>query len=334
MDRSSPAAPPTGGPAPGDLRRRRLCGALVATLCGTARHATTAAATPLHAKSYGRAGGSALLFLHGGPGYNGFLFEATTAAALAALGYQVVVFDQRGCGRSAPGTAPKYDFDEAVADIDAVIARFGLKQPVLLGHGFGGAIGLAFAERLPQRLGGLVWLDAPVSYPRTFRTILAAARAVYTTGDPQQLRFIDMLEHADPASFDYASYTLMHARAVGLYRPRDPSAAARRLYQAAAALPDGPLLQSSRGEVLRGFQASSRFTLLELAERAAAVAARTPLASIHGEEDGQLDAEQRAIIARIVGAKRAVAVPEASHNVFVDNQPVFLSELVRILRDE
>jgi proline iminopeptidase len=310
----------------------------MAALCGTARSAATAAATPaatpLYAKSFGRAGDAALLFLHGGPGYNAFLFEATTAAALAKRGYQVVVFDQRGCGRSAPGPDPRYDLDEAVADIDAIVTRFRLKQPVLLGHGFGGALGLVYAERLPQRLGGLVWLDAPVSYPRTFRTILAAARAVYTTGDPQQLRFIDMLEHADPASFDYANYTLMHAMAVGLYRSRSPSAAARRLYQAAAALPDGPLLQSSRGEVLRGFQASTHFTLLELAERATAVAARTPLASIHGDEDGQLDAEQRATIARIVGAKRAVAVPEASHNVFVDNQPVFLSELARILRDE
>jgi proline iminopeptidase len=294
--------------------------------------AAAGAAPSLYAKAYGRAADPAVVFLHGGPGYNAYLFEATAAEALAQRGFRVIVFDQRGCGRSTSGTDPAYDFTEAVADLDGVLARFEVRRAVLLGQGFGGTLGLVYAEQRSERVAALGWIGTPLSYPAMFRTVMAAAREVYAQQDPAQLRFLDMLEQADRGAYDYAYYTQQHAVAVGLLRPAQPTEAARRLYQAAAAGLDGSLLQQSRRDPLRGFLATTRYTTLDFGERALDVAARVPLLALYGAEDRQFDDRHLDRIRRTAGDARFVRVPAAAHNVYADNRPAFLDAMVRLAR--
>lgn len=79
----------------------------------------------------------------------------TTLPALLASGHEVLAFDQRGCGHSDK------DFDdlsvEAIAgDTVALVEQAGLERPVLNGWSFGGAVVVAAAAKLGDRLGGLV----------------------------------------------------------------------------------------------------------------------------------------------------------------------------------
>ncbi len=54
----------------------------------------------IYSKAYGDPSDPAIIFLHGGPGYNCAGFEFTTAQTLLESGFYVIVYDQRGCGRS------------------------------------------------------------------------------------------------------------------------------------------------------------------------------------------------------------------------------------------
>jgi pimeloyl-ACP methyl ester carboxylesterase len=63
---------------------------------------------------------------------------------VAALltGWRVITFDLRGHGRS---TFAPWDLPGAIADVDAVIAHFGLERPYVGGHSLGGMVALQHA---------------------------------------------------------------------------------------------------------------------------------------------------------------------------------------------
>ncbi len=113
---------------------------------------------------------------------------ATLAAELVARGYAVYALDHRGHGRSAGARANIERFSYLVSDYCAFVGRSTrqhLDTPVyLLGHSMGGAVALASALRLQQKLRGLV-LSAP-------------ALAVGTVVPWWQERFVRMLSIIAP----------------------------------------------------------------------------------------------------------------------------------------
>lgn len=73
--------------------------------------------------------------------------------------FHVVAFTRRGYGASSqPATG--YDLDTRVADLRAVLDSLGLSKVFLAGHSIAGDELTAFAGRYPDRVAGLVYLDA------------------------------------------------------------------------------------------------------------------------------------------------------------------------------
>jgi len=68
---------------------------------------------------------------------------------------QVLIFDNRGCGRSQPQNAPN-SIGLMADDCLALADHLGLERFDLLGHSMGGFIALEIARRAPQRLSRLV----------------------------------------------------------------------------------------------------------------------------------------------------------------------------------
>ena len=80
------------------------------------------------------------------------------APRLARFGH-VYGITRRGFGRSsAPQTG--YASDELANDVLAVIAALHLSRPVLIGHSFAGLELSSIASRQPQKIAGVVYLDA------------------------------------------------------------------------------------------------------------------------------------------------------------------------------
>ena len=73
--------------------------------------------------------------------------------------FHVLAITRRGYGASSR-TSSGYDLDTRVADLRAVLDSLGLSRVALAGHSIAGDELTAFAGRFPERVSGLVYLDA------------------------------------------------------------------------------------------------------------------------------------------------------------------------------
>jgi pimeloyl-ACP methyl ester carboxylesterase len=97
---------------------------------------------------------------------------------------RVVGITRRGHGRSGAPSAG-YDADGLADDVLVVLDAFNLDRPVLVGHSIASEEMSSLAARYPQRLGGLVYLDA--AYDRTlpeFAAIQEIASRLGQLGEP------------------------------------------------------------------------------------------------------------------------------------------------------
>lgn len=73
-------------------------------------------------------------------------------------GYRHITYDERARGKSK--RSADYSFEGALRDLDAVLEARGVEQPLLVGWSYGGIIGWHWADRYPDRVAGLVTVDA------------------------------------------------------------------------------------------------------------------------------------------------------------------------------
>jgi len=123
----------------------------------------------------------ALILLHGGPGASEAALFRRYNAELERH-FLVVYWEQRGAGRSlTPAVTPaSMSVDQFVADLDAVVdlvrRRFHKDRVVLLGHSWGTAIGLLYAERFPAKVAAYLGVGQVVDMPRGERASWEFAR--------------------------------------------------------------------------------------------------------------------------------------------------------------
>jgi pimeloyl-ACP methyl ester carboxylesterase len=89
-----------------------------------------------------------LVFLHEGLGSVDLWRDFPDAVRARAGGPAMLVYSRRGYGRSDPAELPRpvtYMHHEAAVVLPAVLARFGLDRPVLVGHSDGASIALLYA---------------------------------------------------------------------------------------------------------------------------------------------------------------------------------------------
>jgi proline iminopeptidase len=107
----------------------------------------------------GNPNGKPAVFLHGGPGGGS---SPAHRRLFDPARYRIVVFDQRGCGRSEPHVS-KPGFDLAanttwhlVRDLELLRERLGIERWLVLGGSWGSTLALAYAETHPERVTELV----------------------------------------------------------------------------------------------------------------------------------------------------------------------------------
>ncbi|MDP9352579.1 MAG: prolyl aminopeptidase [Chloroflexota bacterium] len=103
--------------------------------------------------------GKPALYLHGGPGSGCTLGQRRF---FDPNFYRVVLFDQRGCGRSRPlANEPDVDLStnttlHLISDIEALREYHGVERWTVLGLSWGTTLGLAYAQAHPNRVAALV----------------------------------------------------------------------------------------------------------------------------------------------------------------------------------
>ncbi len=108
----------------------------------------------LHVEESGNPAGKPVVFFHGGPG-----------AGLSPLHrrffdpkfWRVVLFDQRGCGKSTPlGALEENTTWDLVADAERIRMHLGIEKWLVFGGSWGSTLGLAYAETHPERVTAIV----------------------------------------------------------------------------------------------------------------------------------------------------------------------------------
>lgn len=108
-------------------------------------------------------GDDVLVLLHGGPGAGSAYLESLNALA---SGMRVVAFDQLGCGKSDRPTSDRlWSIDRFVAEVDLVRSSVGSDRIHVLGHSWGGMLGLEYALAYPDRVASLILASTTASMP-------------------------------------------------------------------------------------------------------------------------------------------------------------------------
>ena len=94
------------------------------------------------------------VFVHGGPGAG---CDPVHRRFFHPRRYRIVMFDQRGCGRSQPHAELQENTTwDLVADMERLRVHLGIDKWVVFGGSWGSTLALAYAERHPDRVLGLV----------------------------------------------------------------------------------------------------------------------------------------------------------------------------------
>ncbi|MDM0031795.1 prolyl aminopeptidase [Variovorax sp. J22P271] len=102
----------------------------------------------------GTPGGKPAVFLHGGPGGG---ISADHRRLFDPSRYDLLLFDQRGCGRSTPHAGLEANTTwHLVADIERLRERMGVPQWLVFGGSWGSTLALAYAQKHPGRVSALV----------------------------------------------------------------------------------------------------------------------------------------------------------------------------------
>lgn len=96
--------------------------------------------------------------------------------------HRVVSYDRRGYATSVEMSGP-FTMSYQVADLFEIVER---EPCVLIGHSYGGAVALAFAERNPQLALGVVVYESPMSWESWWPQDSGGAKAASMADDPQE----------------------------------------------------------------------------------------------------------------------------------------------------
>jgi proline iminopeptidase len=98
--------------------------------------------------------GKPVVFLHGGPGFG---TEPRQRRFFDPKAYRIVLFDQRGCGKSTPFASLEQNTTwDLVRDIEALRTHLGIERWQVFGGSWGSTLALAYAETHPERVTELV----------------------------------------------------------------------------------------------------------------------------------------------------------------------------------
>lgn len=98
--------------------------------------------------------GKPVVFLHGGPGGG---TDAKQRRFFDPAAYKIVLFDQRGCGKSTPfASLEKNTTWDLVADVEKLRVHLGIERWQVFGGSWGSTLALAYAQTHPSRVTELV----------------------------------------------------------------------------------------------------------------------------------------------------------------------------------
>lgn len=150
----------------------------------------------IHVEQAGNPDGTPVVFFHGGPGAG---ISPLHRRFFDPEAWRVVLFDQRGSGRSTPlGELRENTTWDLVADAELIRERLGIEKWLVFGGSWGSTLGLAYAETHPERCTGLILRGIFLSRrSEVLWTFGGGAQRIFPDGWAEFLGLLDEDERAD-----------------------------------------------------------------------------------------------------------------------------------------
>ncbi|RVT98979.1 prolyl aminopeptidase [Rhodovarius crocodyli] len=143
----------------------------------------------------GNPAGEPVLFLHGGPGAGA---GAVHRRFFDPAHWRLIIFDQRGAGRSKPlGSLAENTTPHLVADIEVLRNFLGIQKWLLFGGSWGSTLAIAYAQAHPERVIGAVLRGIFLGRDTEVEWFLNGLRRVFPDAWTQFAEFIPEEERDD-----------------------------------------------------------------------------------------------------------------------------------------
>jgi proline iminopeptidase len=149
--------------------------------------------------------GKPVVFLHGGPGAG---CSADHRRFFDPDAWRIVLFDQRGAGRSTPAGSLKNNTTQAlVADIETLRRHLNIDRWAVFGGSWGSTLGLAYAETHPQSVSALVLRGIFLARQSEIDWFLSGMGRFFPEEHARFLQALPEAERDDPLSGYYRRLT-------------------------------------------------------------------------------------------------------------------------------
>ena len=284
---------------------------------------TTSTPVPLYYVVYGPAGAPPLLVLHGGPGaHHDYLLPQMLRLAES---HELVLYDQRGGGRSKTDDRTPITWRTLVEDLSNVITELRLQPLTLVGYSWGGLLALLYAIEAERSVASPEMPEPP----RGSRMVLIDPAPV-----TRAYRQLFEREFARRQASEEVQALRAELAASGL-REREPAAYRQRMFELSVA---GYFADPRRARDLTPFRVTGRVqqsvweSLGDFDVVAELGVVHCPTLIVHGRQD-PIPLTSSAETARALPNARLVTIEGSGHVPYVEAPDELFDAITRFLRE-
>ncbi len=252
--------------------------------------------------------GDPILVIHGGPGLDqGYLKPQLLELA---KNHEVIFYDQRGSGKSLDTVMDRsvINLEQFTDDIEAVRKALGLEHMIVLGHSWGGILGMTYSIKYPDHLAKLVLVD---TVPADIEGIMATSTNLNTRLEPIQEEIAALNDYEQLEKLNAEEINALNRKMFSVYFHNPQNLEKLTLNMTAESARGGFKVQEMMMEdmFINLFPDLKKLTV--------------PTTVIIGEQDFIPLWTSEAIVKAIPGAK-LVVIPECGHFPYIEKPEEFL----------
>lgn len=267
-----------------------------------------------------------LLLLNGGPGATHEYFECFESFLLPE-GFEIIYYDQLGCGLSDnPADTSMWDLDRYVEEVEQVRKALNLTKDnfYLLGHSWGGILGMQYALKYQDNLKGLIISNMmsscpdygkyaqEVLAPQFDQQVLDTIRQIETAGDFSNPKYMELL---------MPHFYAKHICRIPLVQwPEPMTRSFNKMNQSLYVTMQGPSEFGIAGKLVN-WDVSKELPKI-----------KTPTLTVGGKFD-TMDPEHMKWMSTQLPNGRYLDCPEGSHMAMYDDQKHYFPGLIQFMKD-
>lgn len=160
----------------------------------------------VYVEQCGNPDGQPVLFVHGGPGGG---CSTDDRRFFDPESYRIILFDQRGCGRSLPhGSLDNNETSHLVADMEKIRNHLDVEQWHVFGGSWGSTLGLVYAQNHPTSVKSLIMRGIFLARPEDTQWTFTGGGATRIFPDYWQ-DYLDALPQGESQASVQAAYEIM-----------------------------------------------------------------------------------------------------------------------------